>query len=345
MEWILLCLWMLRTMDKTTNPVIIQGKVFKKLLGHYEVHQNGRLFQCEISSKLRKVLVYPTADPHSLRHIVRDVKEIEHTDPIAIGDRVEFIETEDGRGIIIQVLERDKKLTRRSALPSPGSHPFEQVIVANADQALPVFSAAQPPPKWNLLDRYLVSAEAAYLASMIIITKMDLLNADRRRALEKELLVYEKAGYHSIKTSVVTGEGLLECIDILRDRTSVLMGKSGVGKSSLLNALQPGLGLKVNEISEKTGKGKHTTTHLEMFSLEFGGQIVDTPGMREFGLWEIDGTDLALLFPEMRPYLGTCRYGLDCRHNNEPGCALKKAVEKGDIHPRRYQSYLRLRED
>jgi len=332
-------------MNDLTKPSLFQGRVFKKLLGHYEVHQNGRVVDCEISNLLRKNLIYPTADPNSIRPKVIEVKAIEHTDPIAVGDRVEFIAAGEETGIIVRVLERENKLTRRTAVPMPGAHPFEQVIVANADQALPVFAAAQPPPKWNLLDRYLVSVEAAELTGIIVITKMDLLTDQKRQLLDDDLAIYERAGYKVIRTSVVSGEGLRQINDVLMNHTSVLMGKSGVGKSSLLNAIQPDLGLRVNRVNEKTGKGKHTTTHLEMFSLDFGGQIVDTPGMREFGMWEVDGSDLVFLFPEMRSYVGKCRFGLDCRHLREPGCAIRKAVEIGKVHPMRYQSYLRLRED
>jgi ribosome biogenesis GTPase / thiamine phosphate phosphatase len=246
------------------------------------------------------------------------------------------------------VLPRRNKLARRSAVPMPSARPFEQVIVANVEQVVPVFAAAKPVPKWHLLDRYLVSAESAGLDALICITKVDLVQDETGRLneeIETAAETYRNIGYRVILASSVTGQGLPELKQALQERVSVLLGKSGVGKTSLLNALQPGLGLRVNEVSRVTGKGKHTTTHLEMFPLEFGGAIVDTPGIREFGLWDVDEEDLAHFFPEMRPYLGSCRFGLDCSHNEEPGCSIRKAVSAGKISPFRYQSYMRLKLD
>jgi ribosome biogenesis GTPase len=147
-----------------------------------------------------------------------------------------------------------------------------------------------------------------------------------------------------VLTSSFTGEGIDELRGALAGRVSVLVGKSGVGKTALLNALQPGLGLRVKEVNQITGKGRHTTTNLEMFPLDGGGAIVDTPGTREFGLWQFED-DLALLFPEMRPLVGKCRFGVDCQHDEEPGCAIRKAVMDEQIHPRRYQSYLLLNKE
>jgi ribosome biogenesis GTPase len=336
------------------------GIVYKKSTGSYEVYANGRMAPCALSTRLRKQLIYPTADPHSLRPIVREVKAIEHIDPVAVGDQVRFIDAQDGSGLIVEVLPRRSKLTRRSAAPMPTAHTFEQVIVANVDQVVPVFAAANPAPKWNMLDRYLVSAESLDLPALICITKLDLVQ-EPDGAIDKELFEavaeYRQIGYPVVLVSAVTGQGLGELKQALQGCISVLVGKSGVGKTSLLNALQPGLGLRVKEVSQATGKGKHATTRLEMFRLEFGdpaatgdaaagyndAAIVDTPGMREFGLWEPDEDDLALFFPEMQPYVGRCKFGLDCRHDEEPGCAIRNAVLAGKISPRRYKSYQKLR--
>ena len=316
-----------------------QGVVYRKTLGHYTVRVNGQEIDCVISSRLRKKLIYPIADPTSLRHRVREVRQVEHIDPVAIGDRVHFILAGDGTGMINEILPREAVLSRPA--PVPGQRVFQQVIVSHVDQVIPVFSTAKPTPKWGLLDRYLVSAEASSLPVLIIITKMDLLNKNRK--FEETLDIYDRIGYKICKVSTVTGQGLEELKGLLRGRKSVLIGKSGVGKTSLLNALQPGLGQRVRAVSQgDQGKGRHTTTHLEMFDLDFSGALVDTPGMREFGLWDVSSNDLALYFPEMAEYVGLCKFRLSCRHDEEPGCAVRKAVLDGKVSPQRYKSYLQL---
>ena len=177
----------------------------------------------------------------------------------------------------------------------------------------------------------------------IVITKLDLVSGALQDEIAAAAEEYRRIGYPVILVSAHSGEGLDELRVALQDRLSVLLGKSGVGKTTLLNALQPGLGLRVHAVSQVTGKGRHTTTHLQLFPLEQGGAIIDTPGVREFGLWDVDPETLDECFVEMRPYIGKCRFGLDCTHDVEPGCAVRKAVMAGEISPRRYQSYLRLR--
>jgi ribosome biogenesis GTPase len=329
------------------------GVVYKKNIGSALVRANGRVVLCSLSNRLRKQLVYAQSDGGTGHRSVRQVKELAHNDPIAVGDQVRFIATDDGAGMIVEVLPRRSQMTRRSAVPMPGAHPIEQVIVANLDQVVPVFAAAQPAPKWGLLDRYLVSAEASGLPALICITKLDLVSrstGENDADLLDAVKTYRRIGYTVVLTSAVTGEGLDELHAALNGRISALLGKSGVGKTSLLNALQPGLGLRVNQVNERTGKGKHTTTALEMFPLDGGketepGTIVDTPGIREFGLWDVDGYDLAQFFPEMRPLVGRCRFGLDCRHDEEPGCAIRIAVTKGQVSPYRYRSLRVLTEE
>jgi ribosome biogenesis GTPase len=318
------------------------GVVFRKTTGHYIVHDNGREIDCVLSSLIHKQLIYPTADPTSLRHTVQEVRQIQHVDPVAIGDRVRYTDAGDGRGVIVEVLPRDSRLSRPA--PVPGQRVFEQVIVSNANLVVPVFAVANPTPKWGLLDRYLVSAEASGLPVLIVLNKLDLRWKDP--GFEEEIEVYRRIGYRVLLVSAATGEGIDEFKNVLQGKLSVLVGKSGVGKTSLLNAIQPGLGLRVQAVGTgETGKGRHTTTHLEMFALDFGGALVDTPGIREFGLWNIDSEELAYLFPEMAEYVGHCRFGLSCRHDREPGCAIRKAVVAGAVSPYRYQSYMRLREE
>jgi ribosome biogenesis GTPase / thiamine phosphate phosphatase len=334
------------------------GVVFRKTLGHYTVHplrHEGEI-ECTLSSLLRKQLIFPTADPSSLRHAVQEVREIEHVDPVAIGDRVRFVNAGEGRGMIplaspnskeasgmiTEILPRNSKLSRPA--PVPGQRVFEQVIVSNADLIVPVFSAANPTPKWGLLDRYLVSAEAAGLPALIVINKLDL--AWKNPTLDEELEIYRRIGYPIVLVSAIDGGGIEELKGALQGKLSVFVGKSGVGKTSLLNAIQPGLGLRVKAVGNgEVGKGRHTTTHLEMFALDFGGALVDTPGMREFGLWNITAEELADLFPEMAGHVGQCKFGLSCQHDREPGCAIRKAVMAGTVSPYRYQSYMRLREE
>jgi ribosome biogenesis GTPase len=272
---------------------------------------------------------------------VRKVHDIGEVDPVAIGDRVRFVKAGDGGergGMIVEVLPRRNRLSRLAAGPKP----IEQVIVANVDQVVAVFSVRQPRPKWALLDRYLAAAEAAEVRALICVTKVDLARGDDIPDMEV-FATYEGLGYRTLLTSIVTGEGIESLAQAIGGRVSVLIGKSGVGKTSLLNAVQPGLGLRVREVSQATGKGRHTTSHLEMFPLDGGGGVVDTPGMREFGLWH-DASEggLASLFVEMRPYIGTCRFRLDCSHSHEPGCAIKDAVEAGEIARLRYRNYLRI---
>ncbi len=321
-----------------------RGLVMRKDRGRYEVLSGEKIIACAVSNRIHKQLIYPTAAPTSLSHRVQKVITLDHVDPLAVGDMVQFTLAGDGSGVITEFLPRCNKLTRRTSVPMPTANPFEQVIVANVDLVAPVFAAANPPPKWNMLDRYLVSAESLGLHSLIIITKTDLAPGqdDHASSLDEAVKEYRTIGYPVLMTSTVSGMGLPEIRELLKDKITVFVGKSGVGKTSLLNAVQPELGLKVKAVSEATGKGRHTTTNLEMFSLDFGGAVVDTPGMREFGLWETQGQDLALFFPEMSPFVGKCKFGLDCQHDKEPGCAIRKAVSDGSISQRRYQSFLSM---
>ena len=261
--------------------------------------------------------------------------------PIVVGDVVIWNEAAQ----ITDVLPRRNWLSRRGAVPMPSGYAQEQVLIANVDRVILVFAAANPRPAWNLLDRFLVSAEAAEIPALICLTKLDLVEGSYRREIEAVAAEYRAIGYEVVLTSTATGYGLADLKARLQGRLSALVGKSGVGKTSLLNAVEPGLGLRVQSTSKATHKGRHTTSTAELFTLALGGAIVDTPGLREFGLWDVADADLAWFFPEMRPFVGRCKFRLDCRHDEEPGCAIRKAVVEGQISPYRYQSYLKLREE
>ncbi len=312
------------------------GIVFRKSQGNYFVHAEGRELLCTISNQLRKRLVYPIAATTSIRPHVVAVEEIREVDPIAIGDLVRFVHAGKGSGMITEVLPRRRNLRRLD----PGFKPLAQVIVANLDQMVIVVAAAQPAPKWHLVDRYLAQAELEELPAMICITKLDLA---KPQALAEQVGIYQAIGYPVVLTCAKTGAGIEPLKAMLKDQISVLAGQSGVGKTTLLNTIQPGLGLRVSEISRATGKGVHTTSQLEMFQLASGGSIVDTPGIKYFRLWDAEKMGLAYLFPEMRPFLGRCQFRADCTHSHEPGCAVKRAVEDGSISTPRYSSYLKLR--
>lgn len=316
------------------------GTVYKKHLGTYVVHtDDGTRYTCGISSLLRKDIVgwFEDSKSTNIRRKVKEVREIRQVDPVAIGDRVRLIEAGSGKGQITGVLPRSNKLSRIE----PGREKREQIIVANIDQVIPVIAARRPNPRWHLMDRYLATAEAAGIPSIICITKIDLAPDDGD--LQDIISDYRGMGYRLIVTSASTGEGIDVLAKTLRKRTSVFVGLSGVGKSTLLNAIQPGLGLRVKEISKAHDKGVHTTTHLEMHPLTEGGGVVDTPGMKLFGMYHIEPQDAALYYRDLAQFVASCRFGVDCSHIHEPGCAVIDAVDAGLISHRRYESYLYLR--
>jgi len=256
------------------------------------------------------------------------IKEKEE-DRVAVGDRVAVEELEDGSCRVASVLERDSVLSRRSV-----ARRREQVIAANVDQIAAVTAVAEPGPDLRLTDRLLVLAELNGLSAFVVANKVDLRDAGELRG------VYAAAGYEVLATSAKTGEGLDELDERLSARTTVLAGASGVGKSSLLNALVPGLELRTAEVGRK---GRHTTVSATMHSYGDRGYVVDTPGLQYLALWQVDPAELAWAFPEFRPHVAECRFS-DCRHLAEPGCGVKAAVEAGDVPGRRHESYRSLLE-
>jgi len=254
---------------------------------------------------------------------------------IAAGDRVNVSDEGRGAWVIEEVLPRTSVLSR--LLPGP-KRETEQVIVANADQLVAVASLKHPPFSRRRLDRFLVIAEAAGLESIVVLNKIDLVEDGSWGEPGK---AYEGAGYPVVPTCALDGRGIAELAGHLEGRLSVFAGASGAGKSSLLNAIEPGLGLRVREVSEKTNKGKHTTTNVRVFPLLSGALVADTPGFRELGFWRIGPEDLKDLFPEFRDLAPACRFRT-CSHSVEPGCAVLEALESGEVDPERHDSYLRL---
>lgn len=261
-------------------------------------------------------------------------------DRVVVGDRVE-VEPAGGAGddtwTIERVHERSTVLARRA----PGRAPRAKVIVANVDQVVIVFAVAQPEPHLRMLDRFLVLCEWSGLDALIVANKTDLLHPETARA---RFAPYEAAGYPVVYAAAKGGIGVEALRDAICGRISALAGPSGVGKSSLLNAVQPGLALRVASISDAVQKGKHTTVTAQLIPLECGGYVADTPGLRELGLWGIPPEELDGCFPEFLPLLGTCRYGNGCTHSHEPGCAVQGATEAGTIPASRYDSYRRMLE-
>ena len=341
----------------TPEETIQQGIVVKKTLRKYTVRSAGvSLIECALAGNLRKQLMFSIADPSSMPKRVLEVKDLDTVDPVAVGDEVSFDLAEDGSGVITAIHPRRNKLSRPAADGArryKKGGPIEQVIAANVDQIVVVMPAANPPPSWGLLDRYLATAEASDIPAIICFTKADMLLADQAAAPDKpaaleppllpEIELYRQIGYRVILTSAVSGLGLAEVKAALQERVSILWGKSGVGKTTLLNAIEPGLGLRVQAVNDHNREGRHTTAHLEMFDLSFGGSVIDTPGQRAFKIWE-EVADYAQLLPEMRGYIGCCKFGLDCTHTREPGCAIKLAVSTGAITSRRYESFLGMKE-
>ena len=257
-------------------------------------------------------------------------------DLAAIGDKVFVSQIAEGEGLIEDIEPRQRMISRLAPLPRGE---YEQVIIANPDQLVIVFACAEPSPRMRMLDRFLVIAEEQSVPALIVANKIDLVTMDFARELFDH---YRDLDYGLLYTSVPEKSGLEQLKGLLTGKISALAGPSGAGKSSLLNAIQPGLGLTIQNVSQSTGKGKHTTVSSELFPLEGGGYVADTPGLKALALWDIEPEELDGYFPEMRPLVAQCQFS-DCTHVHEPGCAIINGVEEGIIHTSRYDSYLRLR--
>jgi ribosome biogenesis GTPase len=260
-----------------------------------------------------------------------------YTNVVAVGDQV--IVTPDGaeQGIVEEVLPRTSVLSR----PDPFYNHLKQAVVANAEQLLVVASWRDPAFWPALIDRYLIAAERSNLSPVLCVNKVDL--ADEMDACHAAVEPYRRLGYQILLTSATRGIGIEELGALLAERTSILAGLSGVGKSTLLNAVQPGLQLRTREISERLKMGRHTTTQVNLFKLDRGGYVIDTPGIRDFGLAGLLRTDLVEYYPDIQDAAGRCRFN-DCSHTHEPGCAVQAAVQEGGLSETRYQSYMQIYE-
>ena len=298
----------------------MQGLVLKAQSGFFWVRTEAGILECRLRGRLKK--------------------ERQSTDIAVIGDNVEVTQVSPTTGAIEAVEPRHTKLARRAA--GPRGVWSEDVLVANVDQVALVFACANPELSPRMLDRYLVLTEAGELDTVIVANKIDLVGLERAHEL---FAIYEQIGYPVIYTSPRTGAGIDELRARLAGRISVVTGKSGVGKSSLLNVVQPGLGIATAEVSELLGKGRHTTTVAELHPLTGprGGYVADTPGIRELALWQFPRDQLDWCYREFRPFLDEC-YFAGCTHVHEPDCGVRAAVAAGQISEQRYYSYVKLHE-
>jgi ribosome biogenesis GTPase / thiamine phosphate phosphatase len=298
----------------------MRGRVARSTGNYYSVFSEaGEYVMARLSGKMR-------------------LAALKHTNPVAVGDYVVMVTDENQPDYLIESVEdRSNFLIRRATNLSRQTH----ILAANLDQIVLIASLVQPRTSTGFLDRILVTAEAYSIPASIVFNKRDLWNEKENELAEYYMAAYRRIGYEAYAVSALEATDILEWKSCLAGKTSLLIGHSGAGKSTLLNAVQPGLGLRVGEISRKHKKGTHTTTFAQMFQMENGGWVIDSPGIKEFGLFEIPDRDLADYFPEFFSLRSKCRFP-DCSHTNEPSCGVLEALELGEIMPERYQNYLQM---
>jgi ribosome biogenesis GTPase len=300
-----------------------QGIVIKSTGSRYRVlYGEGNVVDCIIKGKFR-------------------VRELKNTNPLAVGDRVRFeFEPGGGSGVITELLDRKNYILRKASNLSKQS----QIIASNIDHVFLMFTITYPETPVEFIDRFLITAEAYRIPASLIINKTDLYCEEDEARMEYLVSVYEKIGYKCFKISVKKGTGLDSLATLMKDKTSLIAGNSGVGKTTLLNAFNPALNLKTGEISDYHKQGKHVTTFPEMHRMPFGGYLIDSPGIRGFGVVDMDRNEIYHFFPEIFRISKGCRF-YNCLHLDEPGCAVRNAVETGEIDQLRYRSYLNILED
>lgn len=298
----------------------MRGLVIKSTGSWYQVQdEKGNQYDCRIKGKFR-------------------TKDIKTTNPVAVGDWVNFeLEPEQNTGVITALEPRKNYIIRKSVNLSKQT----QIIGANLDQAILVVTLASPPTSLGFIDRFLVTAEAYDIPAILVFNKLDLFSEEGLEILEDYKSIYTNIGYECYEVSAAEGTNIDQVKTLLKDKITLVSGHSGVGKSTLINSIVPNAALKTGHISDWSDKGKHTTTFAEMIDLPFGGKLIDTPGIRELGIVDIEKQELSHFFPEMRAYLNKCRFN-NCVHINEPGCVVLDAVENGEIEPSRYESYISM---
>lgn len=307
-------------LSKLDREKLVRGRVISIKSEGIIVDVDSKEYLCELRGLLKRV-------------------RTRYKNLVAVGDFVLIEPLEHQEGFIYYVEPRKSTLSRADTI----SRKKEQLLAANIDQVLITASVVSPPLKPFLVDRYIIATDKGNMKPVIVVNKVDLLNGQERELLEQFIQAHKQTGIPIVTVSVETGEGIEDLKAVMKDKASVFSGQSGVGKSSLINATT-GLKLKVGDIVDRTRKGAHTTTHATLIPLECGGWVIDTPGIKSFGMWDLDQEELPFYFEEFLPYLPKCRFP-NCSHLHEPGCAVIEAVEKGEVSRLRYESYAALSQE
>lgn len=341
----------------TNETETLTGIVLNGAHGIYDVHTDDGILRCTLRGKLKKafaqaqsakavsktrvrhdkLLLDPTYSKRMERMQNHDSNETPPPTRLSVGDYVKLRRVDDETGLIEEILPRQSALSRKDA-GSTSKKVIQQTMLANLNQVVLVFAITQPEPHFGMVDRYLTICESANLHAIICLNKSDLPHTTQ---VEDASELYSKLGYTVLWTSTLTGQGIDHLRALLKDHTTLFTGPSGVGKSSLVNAIEPGMAIRTGLVSDVTGKGKHTTTGSQLYPLSIGGWLADSAGIRALATWNVAPEELASCFIEFRPYLGTCEY-VDCSHIDEEGCAIRQAVENGHINERRYRSYVHI---